>query len=76
MNAAQLEDVVLGLEENDLLHYSHMLTGYIGNPELCQAIMKTLTKLRSINKDLYDDTITLEPNQGLVFQYDDNNYME
>ncbi|KDO33344.1 pyridoxal kinase [Saprolegnia parasitica CBS 223.65] len=51
MDAAQLEEVVLGLEENDLLNYSHLLTGYIGSPGLAHAIVNTLTKLRAKNKD-------------------------
>ncbi|OQS07749.1 pyridoxal kinase-like isoform 2 [Thraustotheca clavata] len=54
MDAAQLEEVVLGLEENNLLNYTHLLTGYIGNPGLAKAIVNTLTKLRIANeKTLY-----------------------
>ncbi|RHY00892.1 hypothetical protein DYB25_014330, partial [Aphanomyces astaci] len=38
-----------GLEENDLLHYTHLLTGYVGNPALLRAITDTLRKLRRQN---------------------------
>ncbi|ETV88605.1 pyridoxal kinase [Aphanomyces astaci] len=49
MTSEQLENVVAGLEENDLLHYTHLLTGYVGNPALLRAITNTLRKLRRQN---------------------------
>ncbi|ETW09169.1 pyridoxal kinase, variant 1 [Aphanomyces invadans] len=49
MTCDQLENVIAGLEENDLLHYTHLLTGYIGNPALLRAITDTLRKLRRQN---------------------------
>ncbi|KAF0711772.1 Aste57867_5030 [Aphanomyces stellatus] len=52
MDGEQLLDIVAGLEENDLLHYSHLLTGYVGNPSLLRAITTTLAKLRDQNPSL------------------------
>ncbi|RHY46860.1 hypothetical protein DYB34_005856, partial [Aphanomyces astaci] len=53
MTSEQLENVVAGLEENDLLHYTHLLTGYVGNPALLRAITNTLRKLRRQNPSSY-----------------------
>ena len=55
MDANQLQDVLLGLEENGLLQYSHVLTGYIGNPELLKAIETALIKLRLVQPNMYID---------------------
>ncbi|CAK4691309.1 hypothetical protein LEN26_000490 [Aphanomyces euteiches] len=52
LNGDQLLDIIAGLEENDLINYTHLLTGYIGNPSLLRAITTTLQKLRQRNPSL------------------------
>jgi pyridoxine kinase len=43
----ELEDLVDGLEKNDLLDlYTHVLTGYIGNPSMIHSICKVVKKLK------------------------------
>lgn len=47
------DDLVTGLEKNDLLDvYSHLLTGYIGNDLFLRKVADTVRKLRAVNPKL------------------------
>ena len=47
LSGAELEDLVDGLEKNDLLDlYTHVLTGYIGNPSMIHSICRVVKKLK------------------------------
>ncbi|KAL2551717.1 Pyridoxal kinase [Forsythia ovata] len=52
LNGDQLWDLIEGLEANDLLFYTHLLTGYIGSISFLNTILKVVDKLRSINPKL------------------------
>ncbi|KAH9739118.1 Pyridoxal kinase [Citrus sinensis] len=41
-----------GLEANNLLYYTHLLTGYIGSVSFLNTILQVVEKLRSINPNL------------------------
>nr|DAD32010.1 TPA_asm: hypothetical protein HUJ06_010861 [Nelumbo nucifera] len=56
LNGQQLWDLIEGLEANDLLYYTHLLTGYIGSVSFLDTILKVIDKLRSVNPKLvYED---------------------
>uniref|UniRef100_T1GRQ4 pyridoxal kinase n=1 Tax=Megaselia scalaris TaxID=36166 RepID=T1GRQ4_MEGSC len=49
----ELADLFEGLEKNNLLqHYSHLLTGYIGNASFLRQVSAIVKKLREINPNL------------------------
>eukprot|EP00252_Welwitschia_mirabilis_P018825 TRINITY_DN4215_c0_g2_i2.p1 TRINITY_DN4215_c0_g2~~TRINITY_DN4215_c0_g2_i2.p1 ORF type:complete len:353 (+),score=45.81 TRINITY_DN4215_c0_g2_i2:198-1256(+) len=52
LNGEQLWDIIEGLEANNLLFYTHLLTGYIGSRSFLETILKVVEKLRSVNPDL------------------------
>ncbi len=53
LGGEQLEDLVLGLEENGLLkYYSHMLTGYIGSVSFLRKVLDVHKKVKSHCPDL------------------------
>ncbi|KAK3140156.1 hypothetical protein QOZ80_5AG0396830 [Eleusine coracana subsp. coracana] len=52
LNGTQLWDLIEGLEDNDLLHYTHLLTGYIGSVSFLETVLQVVEKLRSVNPDL------------------------
>ncbi|KQJ85967.1 pyridoxal kinase [Brachypodium distachyon] len=52
LNGNQLWDIIEGLEENELLHYTHLLTGYIGSVSFLNTVLQAVDKLRSVNPDL------------------------
>ncbi|VAI27592.1 unnamed protein product [Triticum turgidum subsp. durum] len=52
LNGNQLWDLIEGLEENELLHYTHLLTGYIGSVSFLNTVLQVVDKLRSVNPDL------------------------
>lgn len=52
LNGKQLWDLIEGLEENQLLHYTHLLTGYIGSVSFLDTVLQVVDKLRSVNPDL------------------------
>ncbi|CAM0949094.1 unnamed protein product [Alopecurus aequalis] len=52
LNGDQLWDLIEGLDENDLLHYTHLLTGYIGSVSFLNTVLQVVEKLRSVNPDL------------------------
>lgn len=53
LNENQLAEVFSGLEDNDLLPlYTHLLTGYVGNPAFLREIANIVKKLRSANPAL------------------------
>ncbi|XP_051184641.1 pyridoxal kinase isoform X2 [Lolium perenne] len=52
LNGDQLWDLIEGLQENDLLHYTHLLTGYIGSVSFLNTVLQVVEKLRSVNPDL------------------------
>ncbi|KAL6847069.1 hypothetical protein ACP4OV_022922 [Aristida adscensionis] len=52
LNGNQLWDLIEGLEENELLHYTHLLTGYIGSVSFLNTVLQVVHKLRSVNPDL------------------------
>ncbi|XP_020251818.1 pyridoxal kinase [Asparagus officinalis] len=52
LNGQQLWDLVEGLAANDLLFYTHLLTGYIGSVSFLKTVLEVVEKLRSINPGL------------------------
>lgn len=53
LNESQLAEVFSGLEDNELLPlYTHLLTGYVGNPAFLREIANIVKKLRSANPAL------------------------
>ncbi|EPS61548.1 hypothetical protein M569_13249, partial [Genlisea aurea] len=52
LNGDQLWDLIDGLEANNLLYYTHLLTGYIGSVSFLNMVLKVVEKLRSINPGL------------------------
>ncbi|KAG0521571.1 hypothetical protein BDA96_08G172900 [Sorghum bicolor] len=52
LDGKQLWDLIEGLEENQLLHYTHLLTGYIGSVSFLETVLQVVDKLRSVNPDL------------------------
>ncbi|KAJ8545918.1 hypothetical protein K7X08_018501 [Anisodus acutangulus] len=52
LNGEQLWDLIEGLEANDLLYYTHLLTGYIGSVSFLNTVLKVVDKLRSVNPKL------------------------
>ena len=51
MDGAALTELVAGLEANGLLHYTHLLTGYIGSLSLLETVAIIVGKLREVNPD-------------------------
>ncbi|KAK4564936.1 hypothetical protein RGQ29_006828 [Quercus rubra] len=52
LNGQQLWELIEGLEANNLLYYTHLLTGYIGSVSFLNTILEVVNKLRSINPKL------------------------
>ncbi|PON77434.1 Pyridoxal phosphate (active vitamin B6) biosynthesis, pyridoxal kinase [Parasponia andersonii] len=52
LNGKQLWEIIEGLEENNLLYYTHLLTGYIGSVSFLNTVLEVVNKLRSINPKL------------------------
>eukprot|EP00743_Colponemidia_sp_Colp-15_P005547 GILK01005967.1.p1 GENE.GILK01005967.1~~GILK01005967.1.p1 ORF type:complete len:306 (-),score=45.66 GILK01005967.1:205-1089(-) len=52
LNGDELWNLIEGLESNDLIHYTHLLTGYIGSASFLQTIVRTVQKLKEKNPDL------------------------
>jgi len=50
--AEQLWDLIEGLQANDLLSYTHLVTGYIGSVGLLQVIKRVVLALRAVNPGL------------------------
>ncbi|CAI9097076.1 OLC1v1033381C2 [Oldenlandia corymbosa var. corymbosa] len=61
LNGQQLWELVEGLEANDLLYYTHLLTGYIGSVSFLNTVLKVVDKLRSVNPKL---TYVCDPVMG------------
>ncbi|KAK9989739.1 hypothetical protein SO802_029978 [Lithocarpus litseifolius] len=52
LDGQQLWELIEGLEANNLLYYTHLLTGYIGSVSFLNTILEVVNKLRSINPKL------------------------
>ncbi|XP_065872289.1 pyridoxal kinase [Euphorbia lathyris] len=52
LNGQQLWDLIEGLEANDLLYYTHLLTGYIGSVSFLNTVLEVVNKLRTVNPNL------------------------
>lgn len=52
LNGKELWDLIEGLEANELLFYTHLLTGYIGSVSFLNTVLEVITKLRSVNPGL------------------------
>ncbi|KAL4361168.1 hypothetical protein GQ457_04G023630 [Hibiscus cannabinus] len=61
LNGRELLDLIEGLEENNLLYYTHLLTGYIGSVSFLNSVLEVVDKLRSINPNL---TYVCDPVMG------------
>ncbi|XP_021296496.1 pyridoxal kinase isoform X1 [Herrania umbratica] len=61
LNGQQLWDLIGGLEANDLLYYTHLLTGYIGSVSFLNKVLEVVHKLRSVNPNL---TYVCDPVMG------------
>lgn len=61
LNGKQLWELIEGLESNNLLYYTHLLTGYIGSVSFLDNVLEVVKKLRSINPTL---TYVCDPVMG------------
>ncbi|XP_050941473.1 pyridoxal kinase isoform X2 [Cucumis melo] len=61
LNGGQLWDLIEGLEENELLYYTHLLTGYIGSVSFLNTVLEVVDKLRLVNPKL---TYVCDPVMG------------
>lgn len=61
MSGEELLSIIDGLEENGLLQYTHLLTGYIGSASLLKAVSEVVTRLRRLNPNL---VYVCDPVQG------------
>ncbi|GLT57247.1 hypothetical protein SLA2020_302340 [Shorea laevis] len=61
LNGQQLWELIEGLEANDLLYYTHLLTGYIGSVSFLNTVLEVVDKLRTINPNL---TYVCDPVMG------------
>ncbi|XP_043700760.1 pyridoxal kinase-like isoform X1 [Telopea speciosissima] len=52
LNGQQLWDLIEGLEANNFLYYTHLLTGYIGSVSFLETVLQVVHKLRSVNPKL------------------------
>ncbi|MCO5594483.1 hypothetical protein L7F22_048514 [Adiantum nelumboides] len=57
LNGEELWSLIEGLEANDLLYYTHLLTGYIGSLSFLECVLRVVEKLRSVNPDLIYDKV-------------------
>ncbi|EOY04009.1 PfkB-like carbohydrate kinase family protein isoform 1 [Theobroma cacao] len=61
LNGQQLWDLIEGLEANDLLYYTHLLTGYIGSVSFLNKVLEVVHQLRCVNPNL---TYVCDPVMG------------
>ncbi|KAK1592951.1 hypothetical protein Q3G72_033248 [Acer saccharum] len=61
LNGQQLWELIEGLGANNLLYYTHLLTGYIGSVSFLNTVLEVVNKLRSINPKL---TYVCDPVMG------------
>ncbi|KAM6567110.1 hypothetical protein CsatA_026238 [Cannabis sativa] len=61
LNGKQLWELIEGLEENNLLYYTHLLTGYIGSVSFLNTVLEVVNKLRTVNPKL---TYVCDPVMG------------
>ena len=52
MNGQELWETIEGLQANDLLQYTHLLTGYIASVSFLETVAKIVKALRQKNPDL------------------------
>jgi pyridoxine kinase len=52
MTGSQIAEIVEGLEENGLMNYTHLLTGYIASSSVLKEVVRLRSKLREVNPDL------------------------
>ncbi|KAH8950617.1 hypothetical protein BDL97_10G095100 [Sphagnum fallax] len=52
LDGEQLWTLIEGLEANDLHHYTHLVTGYIGSVSFLEMVLRVVEKLRYANPDL------------------------
>ncbi|KAL3142564.1 hypothetical protein ABBQ38_002883 [Trebouxia sp. C0009 RCD-2024] len=52
MNGQELWELIEGLQANDLLEYTHLLTGYIASVSFLETVVKVVKTLRDKNPDL------------------------
>lgn len=52
LDGEQLWALIEGLEANDLLHYTHLVTGYIGSVSFLETVLRVVEKLRAVNPNL------------------------
>uniref|UniRef100_A0A182Q4E1 Pyridoxal kinase n=1 Tax=Anopheles farauti TaxID=69004 RepID=A0A182Q4E1_9DIPT len=80
LNEKELADVYSGLVDNDLHKlYTHLLTGYVGNPAFLRGIANILKSLRDVNEKLVyvcdpvmgDDGIMYVPKELLPIYRDE-----
>ncbi|XP_059471771.1 pyridoxal kinase [Neocloeon triangulifer] len=52
LNEHELDELAEGLDRNDLLNYSHLLTGYVGSPSFLTRIVQLVPRIRKVNPNL------------------------
>jgi pyridoxine kinase len=52
LSGQDVEDLLLGLQENNLCHYTHVLTGYMGTKTFLSSVMKVVDYAKTQNPNL------------------------
>ncbi|XP_064405069.1 pyridoxal kinase-like [Halichondria panicea] len=52
LDSANLADIIDGLRSNNLLNYSHLLTGYVGAKSFLEQVHSLVLELKANNKDM------------------------
>ena len=52
MNSVDLSELFLGLKENELISYTHVLTGYVGNEAFLNKLADIIEELKQKNPDI------------------------
>ena len=52
LNSNELKDLYEGLKLNNINHYTHLLTGYVGSKSFLEEVVNVLSDLRKVNPNL------------------------
>ena len=52
LNSDDLDELFLGLKENNLVNYTHLLTGYVGNEAFLNKLADLIEEMKGINPNL------------------------
>ncbi|GBO42147.1 hypothetical protein AVEN_167966-1, partial [Araneus ventricosus] len=67
LKSEELHDLYEGLKANELLNYTHVLTGYVGNETFLTKLAEIIQDLKQINPDTFVGMYLLQFNCWVVF---------